>query len=96
MDRSREAPVVRRRVLVSGLVQGVFFRDSCRRLAVDAGLCGSVRNLADGRVEAVFEGPPGEVDRLVAWCRQGPAHALVSGVAITDEPPRGESSFRAG
>lgn len=88
--------VVRRRVLVSGRVQGVFFRDTCRRLAAQAGVGGSARNLPDGRVEAVFEGDQEAVERLVAWCREGPADALVTDVEVRDEEPRGERGFRAG
>ena len=65
--------MIRRRVLVSGLVQGVFFRDTCRRTAVAAGVRGWVRNLADGRVEAVFEGEAEAVQRLVEWAHEGPA-----------------------
>jgi len=57
--------VIRRRVVVHGLVQGVFFRDTCRRLAEQYGVAGWVRNLPDGRVEAVFEGPADAVCRLV-------------------------------
>ena len=61
--------VVRYRVLISGRVQGVFFRDTCRRLAEQYGVAGWVRNLPDGRVEAVFEGPANDVCRLVDWGR---------------------------
>lgn len=83
-----------RRVLVSGRVQGVFFRDSCARQARAEGLAGWVRNTADGRVEAVFEGAPSAVDRLVAWCRHGPALAEVTGVEMTEDSPAGLESFR--
>ena len=82
------------RVLVSGRVQGVFFRQTCARLAREGGLGGSVRNLDDGRVEAVFEGPEGAVDRLVAWCRQGPERARVEDVEAVEEAPIGEEIFR--
>jgi acylphosphatase len=88
-----DAPV-RRRVLVSGRVQGVWFRESCREQAMAVGVSGSVRNLADGRVEAVLEGPPAAVDRVVAWCRAGPGRAQVDAVEVVDEPPVGESGFR--
>lgn len=87
-------PVVRYRVLVSGRVQGVFFRDTCRRLAQEHGVAGWVRNLPDGRVEAVFEGPPQDVDRLVAWAHHGPRHAVVDHVAVQAEPPEGLDTFR--
>jgi len=85
--------VVRYRVLVSGRVQGVFFRDTCRRLAQEHGVAGWVRNLPDGRVEAVFEGPAQDVDRLVAWAHHGPRHAVVDHVAVQAEPPEGLDTF---
>lgn len=88
-------PVVKRvRVLVSGRVQGVFFRARCARLARDAGLGGFVRNRPDGRVEAAFEGPAEAVDRLVDWCRGGPDPARVDHVEILAEQPLGDVSFR--
>jgi acylphosphatase len=86
--------VVRYRVLVSGRVQGVFFRDTCRRLAQEHGVAGWVRNLPDGQVEAVFEGPAEDVDRLVAWAHHGPRHAVVDQVAVQAEPPEGLDTFR--
>jgi acylphosphatase len=85
---------VRRRVLVAGRVQGVWFRESCRDRAQAAGVAGSVRNLADGRVEVVLEGPPATVDEVVAWCRRGPRRADVDGIEIVDEAPVGEQGFR--
>jgi len=86
--------VVRYRVLISGRVQGVFFRDTCRRLAEQHGVAGWVRNLPDGRVEAVFEGPPDNVRCLVDWAHTGPRLAAVNDVAIQPEPPEGLSAFR--
>ena len=88
--------MIRRRVVVSGRVQGVFFRDSCRREAVAAGVAGWVRNRRDGRVEAVFEGSPGAVERLVAWCRAGPPRAHVDALEVHDEEPVGETGFAVG
>lgn len=85
---------VRRRVLVHGRVQGVFFRDSCERMALSAGVSGWVRNRNDGTVEAAFEGEPGAVERMVAWCGQGPRRADVDRIEVFDEDPVGESSFR--
>jgi acylphosphatase len=82
------------RVLVSGDVQGVGFRWSTRAEAVGRGVSGWVRNMIDGRVEAVFEGPAGDVDALVAWCRTGPAWASVTGVETLEEEPTGELGFR--
>jgi acylphosphatase len=86
--------VIRYRVLVSGRVQGVFFRDTCRRLAQQYGVVGWVRNLPDGRVEAVFEGPAEDVERLVAWSRHGPRYAAVDHVEVRTEPPEGLDTFR--
>lgn len=85
--------MVRYRVFVSGRVQGVFFRDTCRRLAVEHGVTGWVRNLPDGRVEAVFEGRQADVQRLVDWSRQGPRHAAVTDVWVRPEQPEGLDSF---
>ena len=87
------APVVRRRVVVRGRVQGVGFRASCARRAIGAGVSGYVRNCADGSVEAVFEGHVPTVDALVAWCREGPAWAQVTGLELSDEEPSGGRSF---
>ena len=72
----------RARVIVSGRVQGVFFRDSTRREATRAGLTGWVCNLPEGRVEALFEGDEAAVQRLVEWCRRGPPDAHVEQVAV--------------
>ena len=84
---------VRRRVRVSGRVQGVFFRDSCRRQAVAASVAGTVRNLPDGGVEAVFEGAPAAVEELITWCRRGPRLAEVTSVEVVSEPPEGVTGF---
>jgi acylphosphatase len=85
---------VARRVVVHGRVQGVFFRDSCRDEAAAAGVHGWVRNTAEGTVEAWFEGTPAQVERLVAWCREGPRHADVDDVEVHEEAPAGEGGFR--
>jgi acylphosphatase len=85
--------VVRRRVVVSGRVQGVWYRDTCRRVAVANGVAGWVRNLRDGRVEAAFEGPADAVERLVRWAGDGPEHAAVTAVDVHDEPPEGITGF---
>jgi acylphosphatase len=82
------------RVLVSGRVQGVFFRAETARLARAKGLGGFVRNLPDGRVEAAFEGEPDAVDELVRWCHEGPRWAEVDNVEATEEPPAGDHEFR--
>jgi acylphosphatase len=86
--------VVRKRVVVHGRVQGVFFRDATRRLAERHGVAGSVRNTTDGTVEAVFEGPTNLVDELLAFCKQGPRGAAVERVEVYDESPEGVRGFR--
>jgi len=83
----------RRRVVVHGQVQGVFFRDSTRDQAEREGLAGWVRNRDDGSVEAVFEGDPQAVERLVDWCRSGPSSADVEDVEATEEETEGDSGF---
>ena len=81
---------VRAHVFVSGKVQGVFFRARTMERAVRSGLTGWVRNLPDGRVEAVFEGEEEAVKALVEFCRRGPKGAVVTGVDLTWEPFTGE------
>ena len=83
----------RRRVVVHGNVQGVFFRDSCRREASSRGVAGWVTNRADGAVEAVFEGEPDAVDEMVGWCSRGPGGADVASAEDTAEEPEGLSGF---
>jgi acylphosphatase len=85
--------LVRYRVIVRGYVQGVWFRQSCRRVALDLGLAGWVRNRGDGTVEAVFEGAEENVAKAVAWCRIGPPAADVAGVDVTEETPMGSPGF---
>ena len=85
--------MIRRNVVVRGMVQGVFFRASCQREAAARGVAGWVSNRPDGAVEAVFEGDDAAVEALVEWCRQGPPHAVVAGVDVTDEEPEGLSRF---
>jgi acylphosphatase len=86
--------IVRRRVVVTGRVQGVWFRESCRREAESVGVAGWVRNRGDGAVEAAFEGESAAVLAMVAWCRTGPPLAEVDGVDVIDEPPKGAGAFR--
>jgi acylphosphatase len=71
----------------------VFFRAEARDRARRSGVGGWIRNLPDGRVEAVFEGPPDAVDALVQWCRQGPRGADVQEVEVTGEDPEGLDAF---
>jgi acylphosphatase len=84
---------VGRRAVVSGLVQGVFYRDSARREAQRRGVDGSARNLPDGRVEVLLEGPAEAVAGVLEWLARGPAHARVDTVEVTDEPVRGLRGF---
>jgi acylphosphatase len=84
---------VRCRVVVRGNVQGVFFRDSCRREANSRGVAGWVTNRRDGAVEAVFEGTPDAVAALVDFCRHGPRGADVESLDETSEEPEGLSGF---
>lgn len=85
--------MIRRRVVVHGYVQGVFFRDSMRRLAQQQGVSGWVANRWDGTVEAAFEGEPDAVERLVSFCRTGPRGARVDSVDVYEEEPEGVSGF---
>jgi len=85
--------VLRRRVVVGGRVQGVFFRDSCRSEATQRGVAGWVANRDDGSVEAVFEGEPDAVGRLVSFSREGPRGARVDSVQVVEEEPEGSDGF---
>lgn len=85
--------VVRAHVWVSGRVQGVWFRQSTAERAMELGIGGWVRNLEDGRVEAVFEGSPVAVADAVAYVRTGPDRARVDDVEIAYESPAGEVRF---
>jgi acylphosphatase len=87
------ADSVRRCVVVHGRVQGVFFRDTCRREARQAGVTGWVRNREDGAVEACFEGDPAAVEAMVRWAQRGPSGAVVTNVDVRDERPEGDSRF---
>ena len=77
-----------------GRVQGVWFRDSCRREALERDVAGWVANRFDETVEAVFEGAEAAVAELVAWCRMGPPRAEVTRVDVVEEPPEGLVGFR--
>lgn len=85
--------MIRRRVIVHGRVQGVFFRDSARRLAQQRGVAGWASNRSDGAVEAVFEGDDEAVERLVAFTREGPRGAQVDRVEVSEEEPEGLTDF---
>lgn len=85
--------MIRRRIIVHGLVQGVFFRDTVRRRAQTMGISGWVRNNLDGTVEAVFEGEQGAVEGLVAFCHEGPRGARVDRVEVAAEDREGLRGF---
>lgn len=85
--------MIARRIVVSGRVQGVFFRDSTVRTAESHGVAGWVRNRADGTVEAHLEGEPAAVDTVIAWARGGPPRAEVSRVDVADAEPEGLGGF---
>ena len=78
---------------MSGDVQGVFFRDSCKRISEEARVAGWARNNPDGRVEVVLEGEPSAVQQVIDWCRSGPDMAAVDSVDVNEEEPRGEQGF---
>lgn len=84
---------VRRKVVVGGSVQGVFFRATCRQEADARGVGGYATNLPDGRVEAVFEGDEDTVQAMVEWCHHGPDLADVNDVEVHEEQPQGLSGF---
>jgi acylphosphatase len=87
------AETVRRRVVVRGRVQGVFFRDATRRRARAEGVAGWVANRSDGAVEAVFEGEEQAVERMVRFASEGPGRAQVGDVEAVEEPPEGLEGF---
>ena len=87
---------VRVRVVVTGRVQGVWFRDSCREQARSLRIAGFVRNRGDGAVEAEFEGPEAAVTRMVAWCREGPPRARVDDVQVEIVATVGARRFAVG
>ncbi|WP_049925828.1 acylphosphatase [Halopiger goleimassiliensis] len=83
----------RAHVFVSGTVQGVYYRANTRDTARENGVDGWVKNLEDGRVEAVFEGPKADVEAMIEWCHTGSPAADVEDVAVEYEEPRGEDGF---
>lgn len=91
--QNQSPPPVRVHVFVSGLVQGVGYRYSTRNQAKYLGLGGWVRNLPDGRVEAVFEGSKKAVEGIISWCHRGPTGATVSALVLEYEDPEGERTF---
>jgi acylphosphatase len=85
---------VRRRLVISGRVQGVFFRDRCQAEAHAHDVAGWVTNRPDGRVEAALEGDPAAVAAVEAWCRHGPRRAAVTHIDAVDEAPTGATGFQ--
>lgn len=86
--------MTRRRVVVHGRVQGVFFRDTTRRRAVEVGVSGWVRNNPEGTVEAAFEGDDAAVERMLRFAGEGPRGATIERVEVFEEPLEGLSGFR--
>ncbi len=88
---------IRARLRISGIVQGVFYRASCRREGEARGLRGWVRNLPDGRVEALLQGPKEKVDDMIRWCFRGPEDARVTDIDVAHEDPADDlAGFRIG
>jgi acylphosphatase len=94
MSAAESTDRCRRHVFVTGLVQDVWFRATTAKHAVEAGVDGWVRNLPDGRVEAVFEGAPAAVDEAIDFCSRGPESARVDRIEVLDESPEGLEGFR--
>ncbi|WP_027363504.1 acylphosphatase [Desulfotruncus alcoholivorax] len=87
--------MVRKHVYISGRVQGVYYREYTRRQAEQLGIKGWVKNLPDGRVEAVFEGDPAAVDNMLEWCNHGSPNASVTGIEVNEQPAEGHfTDFR--
>ncbi len=82
--------IKRAHLFVSGKVQGVFFRANTKDVAIDHGLSGWAKNCLDGSVEVILEGNADQVERVINWCRKGPAAAQVADVEIKWEKPTGE------
>lgn len=91
---SPSGPLRRRRVIIHGHVQGVFFRDTMRRRAEARGVTGWVSNRGDGTVEAALEGREADIEALLGFCRQGPVNAEVDRVDVREEQPEGLTDFK--
>lgn len=78
---------------ITGLVQGVFFRDGTKRIAEELGIMGWVKNTDDGAVEAHIEGSAEALEKMIAWCRQGPPKAKVNDVTVEDAPEKPHEGF---
>lgn len=84
---------IRAHVFVSGTVQGVYYRANTRDQARERGIDGWVKNLEDGRVEAIFEGPEDDVESMIEWCHEGSPRAQVTDVEVEYEAPKGLDGF---
>ena len=93
MQNSSPSSTQRVRLLISGRVQGVGFRHSTREAAIQRNVKGWVKNLPDGRVEAVLEGSQTDVESMIEWCHQGPPAASVREVNVSRESPEGLQHF---
>lgn len=85
--------MIRRRVIVHGRVQGVFFRDTMRRMAQSRGVDGWARNTPEGTVEAAFEGEAESVEAMIRFANEGPRGAIVERVEVIEEEPQGIAGF---
>ena len=94
MSAAESTGCCRRPVLISGLVQDVWFRATTAKHAARAGVHGWVRNLADGRVEAVLEGSADAVNEMIDFCSQGPEMARVDRIEVVEETPQDLEDFR--
>lgn len=86
--------VVRRRAILTGRVQGVFFRASVQEAAENQGVAGWAANRRDGSVEVVLEGPADAVESVLGYCRTGPVNARVDSAEVVEETPEGLTGFR--
>ncbi|MGB3187869.1 MAG: acylphosphatase [Limnoraphis sp.] len=93
MPNSSQSSIQRVRLIISGRVQGVGFRFSTREAAIQRNVNGWVKNLSDGRVEAVLEGSQPDVQSMIEWCHQGPPAAVVQQVSVNQESPEGLQGF---
>ena len=82
--------IIRVHIYVSGIVQGVFFRKNTRKMALQLGVTGWVRNLLDGRVEAIIEGEKEQVEKLIQWCKEGPPRAKVTSFDVYQKKPKSD------
>ena len=81
MDNSTSKKI---KVIITGRVQGVFYRASTQEMALKIGLTGYVKNLSDGSVEALFIGSEDQLNKAVNWCKQGPPSAIVENVSVSE------------